>query len=130
VEVGRKLGAFLGADALGALAREVAPEAPEERSQDQRKAGGRGDHGEHHVLRVAEDVVGGEKEQHRADHECDPEPAAVEVGDPGARSSGLWRGQGTGMRGDAFRLGGHRPRLTPEQRRSGAGQDERPDQRV
>ena len=42
-------------------------------------AGGRRDHREHDVAGVAEDVVGGEEEEHGADDERDPEATAIEV---------------------------------------------------
>ena len=85
VQVGGELGALLGADPLGPLAGEVAAEPPEKRSQDQRQPRRRRDHREHDVARIAEDVVRGEEEQHRAEDQRDAEATPVEVGEPAGR---------------------------------------------
>ena len=95
VEVGGQLGALLGPDPLGALAGEVAPQAPQERREDEREPGGRSDHREDDLARVAEDVVGGEEDQNGADHQSDPEAAAVERGQAGAGALGRKRGKVT-----------------------------------
>ena len=85
VEVGGDLGPLLRADPLSLLGGEPAPELPQERGQDQRQRDDRDDRGQGGVSGGAERVVGGEEEQRGADHERDPEAAAVEVGELRAR---------------------------------------------
>ena len=137
--MGGQLRTLLRADSLRALGRQVPAEPPEERGQDQRDREDDHQRGDQRVARSVQRPRTRECDQGGADHQRDPEPAAVEVDQPGA--GGLARGRRRGQLGGVgtqrlargarvLRPGRHRARLAPQKRRARRGEDRRPDQRV
>ena len=125
MEVGGEVGALLGADALGALGREVVGQPPDPRAQDDGQPdpteGGR----EQHVGHLADVAVPDGEQRHRADDQDEARSDPDVRRPPAAAEDGPDRVEPLGLVDPARTLG--LVGLSPQQPEAEDGEDERPD---
>ncbi len=80
VQVRPHVGALLGANALGALGREAARQAPPGGSEDQGDRDQHGERREHRLARGPHRAVGPQEGEPAGEHQRDAEPAAAHLG--------------------------------------------------